>query len=112
MYDLDWIIADDTVLRPDIMIVCDELKSDFLTFPPSLIVEILSPSTAMKDRTVKYEIYQQQKVKYYLLADPALNTIKIFVLGDNGYEEKVTDKFNLNGKCEITVDMLSLFKSE
>ncbi len=34
-----------------------------------LVVEVLSPSTAAKDRNVKMELYQMQQVKYYLIVD-------------------------------------------
>ena len=37
---LDWKINDDTVVRPDIMIVCGDPTSDFLEMPPVLIIEI------------------------------------------------------------------------
>lgn len=109
-HGLDWIISDDTVVRPDIMIVCGEFNTDFLTFPPALITEILSPSTSMKDRTIKFEIYQQQKVKYYLLAEPLSRTLKTFVLEEQGYNETITKKFNLNKHCELNFDFDSILK--
>src|SRR5689334_1758391 len=48
VYELDWIINDTTVVRPDIAVVCDN-AGDFITSPPALIIEILSPATALKD---------------------------------------------------------------
>jgi len=110
-YELDWIISDDTVVRPDIMIVCGIFNTDFLTFPPELIIEILSPGTTIKDRTAKFDIYEQQKVKYYLLADPVLLTLKIFVLAEQGYIETDTKKFNLYKQCELNLDFDSILKS-
>ena len=61
VYELDWIISDTTVVRPDIAIICDK-TGDFITSPPALIIEIISPSTALKDRQVKFDIYQEQGV--------------------------------------------------
>ena len=108
-YELDWILSDDTVLRPDIMIVCGDFNEEFLTFPPTVIVEILSPSTAIKDRTVKFDIYEQQKVNYYLIADPIAQTIKIFERTDNGNVENATGTFNLNNECVLKLDLSSVF---
>ena len=69
---LDWKINDDTIVQPDVLIVCNKIEKKFLDFPPALIVEILSPPTAIKDRGLKMDIYQSQKVKYYLIADPSI----------------------------------------
>ena len=52
------------------MIVCGKIKNDYLTFPPNLILEISSPSTRMKDRNTKYNLYEMCGVKYYIIADP------------------------------------------
>ncbi len=108
-YELDWIISDDTVLRPDIMIVCGSSNEEFQKLPPTLIVEILSPSTAIKDRTVKFDIYEQQKVKYYLIADPIAQTIKVFEWNENGYVENAIGIFNLNDDCVLKLDLSSIF---
>jgi len=67
-------------LVPDILIVCGEIRKKYLDFPPILVVEILSPATALKDRHTKYELYQQQGVKYYLIADTDKKTIEIYEL--------------------------------
>ena len=56
VYDsLDYKITDDTILVPDILIICGEVKKKYLDFPPSLVVEIVSPSTALRDRHTKYQ---------------------------------------------------------
>jgi Uma2 family endonuclease len=52
--------SDDTVLEPDIIVVCDPSKLDKhgCTGAPDLVVEILSPSTARHDKVVKFNKYQ------------------------------------------------------
>ena len=112
VHDVDWIIDDDTIVRPDIMFVCGKVTTPFLKFPPTLIVEILSPGTAIKDRTLKFDIYEQQKVKYYLLADPVSQTLKIFMLTDNGYIESTTAVFNLKDKCKLNLDIAAIVKAK
>jgi Uma2 family endonuclease len=104
-YELDWIVRDNTVLRPDIAITCDEI-ADFLTKPPVLIIEILSPSTALKDRHVKFDIYQQKGVKYYIIFDPNTKMKQIHVLVDGQYqEEKDLSLFEIHDKCTIRLNL-------
>jgi Uma2 family endonuclease len=64
---IDYKISDDTILQPDLLIVCQPINKSYLDFAPSLVVEILSPSTAMKDRNNKFNIYQQQEIPFYLI---------------------------------------------
>ena len=83
---LDWKIADDTIVQPDVLIVCKKVEKKYLDFPPVLVVEVLSPSTASKDRGEKMELYQMQKVKYYLIADAQFKKIEIYELVNNQYQ--------------------------
>ncbi len=83
---LDWKISDDTVLQPDVLIVCKKIEKRYLDFPPVLVIEVLSPSTAAKDRNVKMELYQLQQVKYYLIVDPQFKKIEIYQLQDKRYQ--------------------------
>ena len=61
--DVDWRISDNTVLRPDLAVVCDPLVNDYIVHAPSIIIEILSPSSGHRDRIIKYEIYAEEGVK-------------------------------------------------
>ena len=103
--DLDWIVDGDTVVRPDVMIVCGEPVEKYLEYPPRWIVEILSQSTAFRDQIVKKELYAEQGVKYYLIADPNNKIISVFELIDGEYQTKPDDKFDLTDYCAITLDM-------
>lgn len=115
VYDFfDWKIGEDTVLQPDVLIVCKPLEEEnYLSFPPDLVVEILSPSTALKDRREKFEIYQQQQVAYYIIVDPAFNKIEIFQFRNGIYEAVAVNpsQFDLTlGRCTIQVDFAGLFE--
>ncbi len=100
--DLDWIVDDSTVVRPDIMVVCGEFKDDFLQSPPALIVEILSPSTALKDKNIKYNLYEAQGVRYYLLVEPDSRSVQILELVDGAYAENNSlSEFRLTDGCVI-----------
>lgn len=75
------------VVQPDVFVVCDCAKIiDAGCYgAPDLIVEVLSPSTAKKDRLVKLELYQRSHVTELWLVDPAHQTIEAFHLHVTGY---------------------------
>ena len=111
--ELDWIVDNNTVVRPDLVIVCDGVPEQHLETPPTLIVEILSPSTAEKDRTFKYELYEQQGVQYYLLADPKRAQLEVFRLSDGKYvglPESTTYALELHTDCQITLSRDRVFR--
>ena len=89
-FENDWKISDDTVLRPDIVFVCDDNNEKYLTKAPKIIVEILSPSTAKKDETVKFNIYENEKVNYYILVYPDDLKAKVYKIKNDKYS-KVSD---------------------
>lgn len=77
----------DTLVEPDITVVCDPDKLDDAGCKgaPDLIVEILSPSTQRHDRLVKYDLYQRAGVREYWVVDPASRTVSVHTLEDGGY---------------------------
>lgn len=109
-YELDWVVNDNTVVRPDCMIVCGEFKEDYLTVPPMLILEISSPSTAMVDRNTKHRLYEMYGVKYYILADSEKKTVEVFQLSDNKYKETKTTTFLLTSSCSVELDVFNLWE--
>jgi len=74
---LDWKVTEDTIVQPDVLIVCKKIEKKYLDFPPALVAEVLSPSTAVKDRNLKKELYQMQGVKYYCILDVQFKKIEI-----------------------------------
>ncbi len=110
---IDWKIAEDTIVQPDLLIVCDTIEKKYLDFPPVLTVEILSPSTASKDRGEKMELYLAQQVKYYIIIDPKFKKIEIYQLLQNQYQPVTvnphTFTFNLKDECTATVNFLDIW---
>lgn len=104
-YELDWIIDDSTVVRPDVMVVCGEFEDDFLRFPPSLIIEITSKRTQLTDRNVKFKLYEKHGVPYYIIADTERKTTEIFQLLNQHYQVVQTTSFLLKDDCIIEVDI-------
>ena len=113
VYDsLDYKITEDTILVPDILIVCGNISKKYLDFPPVLVVEILSPSTALKDRHTKYELYAQQEVKFYLIVDTDKQAIEIYELNGKEYQlqlEQGINTFQLADDCSIVPDFSNIF---
>lgn len=86
-YDpVDYRVADDTILQPDILVVSGGITKKYLDFPLSLVVEVLSPFTALIDRHTKYYLYEQQQVKYYLIVDIDPECIEIYEHIDGAYQ--------------------------
>lgn len=106
---VDWKIdseEDDTVLQPDNLVICKDVKGNFITEAPIMIFEIISPSTAVKDRFTKYNIYESQKVKYYIIVDLDIKSADVFELRNDRYEKIIEAnndavKFDLDTDCKI-----------
>lgn len=112
---IDFKISEETVLQPDVLIVCGEIPKQYLDFAPSLVVEILSPSTASKDRLYKYEIYQKQGVKYYLIVDPEMEQIDVYELRSGTYElvasgKDFTHHFDFPEGCVADIDFSEIWQ--
>ncbi len=74
----EWVITDLTV-------ICDnsKIQEKGCVGAPDLVVEILSKTTAVKDRTVKLKLYQSAGVKEYWIVDPYGETIEVYSFGEN-----------------------------
>jgi Uma2 family endonuclease len=83
--------SDDTVVEPDITVVCDPLKIDDhgCNGPPDLIIEILSPSTRQKDRMIKLNLYQKAMVREYWIVFPENKEIEVHILEEGRYNTQV-----------------------
>ena len=82
--ELDWIVSNDTVVRPDILVVCGQSPKRFCESTPAIVVEVLSDSTRQNDLGFKRELYQRKGVHAYLMIDPVLKTIQIDRLQRDG----------------------------
>ncbi|MEY8313280.1 Uma2 family endonuclease [Oscillospiraceae bacterium 42-9] len=72
----------DTVVQPDITVVCDRAKLDErgCKGAPDMVIEILSPGSLRHDRLVKMDLYQRAGVGELWLVDPANRAIQVFLL--------------------------------
>ena len=78
---------DDTVVQPDVLVVCDESKLDEkgCIGAPDLAIVILSPSTAMRDKVLKYRWYLRSGVREYWIVSPDDKTVMVCILKNGEY---------------------------
>lgn len=78
----------ETVVQPDISIVCDLAKLDDLGCrgAPHFVVEVLSPSTAGRDHLIKRELYERHGVAQYWLVHPIDRLVTVHRRGRDGFD--------------------------
>ena len=74
----------DTVVQPDISVVCDKSKLDErgCKGAPEMVIEIISPGSLRHDRLLKFNLYQRAGIGELWLVDPAGGSIEVFLLRD------------------------------
>lgn len=110
VFEVDWVVANDTVFRPDLLVVCNHKPSDFIEETPILVAEILSDSTRQRDLVHKRETYQELGVKYYLTIDPATGSVQLLLNGPDGYVDCKDARVKFHQDCEIELDWASLLE--
>ena len=106
---VDVIFNDNNVAQPDLLVLSPQNRNRIsqrgIEGAPDLIVEILSPSTADRDRNTKLKLYAKHGVREYWIVDPKEHTISIHTLIEGrvhqvqhfGRNDKVTSLlFELN----------------
>ncbi len=112
---VDWKISHDTVVQPDNLVICYPLEDKpYITKSPAIIFEVISKSTQEKDEKIKFEIYEREGVKYYVLVYPEDRLAKVFKLINGKYSKLIdatneTVKFDLKN-CEIDFDFSKIWE--
>ena len=80
---------DNTVVQPDLLVVCDESKIDEkgCVGAPDMVVEVLSPSSAIHDTIRKLGLYLKSGVREYWIVDPVTKTVVKYIL-ENGINDR------------------------
>ncbi|MCW5699533.1 MAG: Uma2 family endonuclease [Rhodospirillales bacterium] len=84
---VDVVLASDTVVQPDITVVCDhhKLANDrYVDGAPDLVVEVLTPETADWDRNEKRAAYERAGVTEYVIVAPATHTLEVYLRQPDG----------------------------
>lgn len=79
------------------------------------MIEVLSPSTALKDRNHKFNLYERTGVTEYWLADPHNKTIEVYGLSEGRYLKRQVfgheDTLSSFVFSELTIDLNKIFSN-
>jgi Uma2 family endonuclease len=112
---LDVKLSDTDVVQPDLLVVCqrDQLLRTHVEGAPTLVVEILSPSSTRHDRVRKLNLYARVGVPEYWLVTPEPPMLEQFVLVDGVYQVAThMDRGTLTSRAVpgLELDLDSLFQ--
>ncbi len=87
---IDCILGETTVVQPDLVYLDNSrlsiVSARGLEGAPTLVVEILSPTTTLIDRSTKRQLYARYGVPDYWIVDPEARVIEAYGLSDGGYQ--------------------------
>ena len=83
---VDVVLSEYDIVQPDVFVVCDKKKitEGNIQGAPDVVIEILSPFTALKDLRDKKTLYEKYGVKEYIVIDPIEEYVERFRLGKDG----------------------------
>jgi Uma2 family endonuclease len=91
---VDVVLSEESVVQPDILFVSgaryEIITEANIQGAPDLVVEVLSPSTADRDRRLKLSLYARFGVREYWIVDPEEESIQVLELGPGGRESTRT----------------------
>ena len=87
---LDVVLNNEDVLQPDVIFISKEREGIIgernIQGAPDLVIEVLSPSTAGRDRTIKRARYLRYGVREYWIVDPQARSIEVMKAGQTEFE--------------------------
>ena len=87
---VDVYFTEETTYTPDVVFVsaahADRIRRKYIRGAPDLIVEIVSPTTEVRDRGIKFQDYARYGVPEYWILDAAARTAEVYVLRGTNYE--------------------------
>lgn len=97
--------AIDTVVQPDVLVVCDEAKLDRrgVRGAPDWVVEVISPGSASHDQIIKRQIYERHAVREYWLVHPTDRLLTIYRYAGNEYEYGKPEMLELAGETPVSI---------
>jgi Uma2 family endonuclease len=105
-----------SVVQPDLLVLLRSHRERFtgerIKGAPSLVIEILSPSTRRYDRDIKRDFYARHGVPEYWLVNPGERTVTVFsTIGQGRYEREETTSDTARSATipDFTVDLTELF---
>ncbi|CAN5210479.1 Uma2 family endonuclease [soil metagenome] len=98
-------VAADTIFYPDVFVTCDaaDLRTEQVFTAPSLVVEVLSPSTELWDRNGKFTLYRSlASLREYLLVHPDTREVHLFRRG----ADELFTLHDLTGRERVQLDSI------
>ena len=87
---IDVFLDDYNKLQPDLVFISEKNKSiitnDGIMGVPDLVFEIISPTSVIRDRIEKKNVYERFAIPEFWLVDPQYESIEIYTLKNNRYE--------------------------
>ena len=112
--EADWKVNEDTVLKPDVALICNQQTGAYMTKAPEIIVEVISKSTAKRDEKHKFKIYEEEKVSYYVIVYPKDLKAKIYRLENGKYTKEgdfLTESYTFEETtCKPSIDFSNVFE--
>jgi Uma2 family endonuclease len=85
----DLILAPTTVVQPDLIYIGNDRRrivtERAIEGAPTLLIEILSPTTRHNDRVTKAQLYARYQISHYWLIDPDQRTLEAYDLAIDHY---------------------------
>ena len=112
LVELDWVVDDDTVVRPDLLVIAGEVPEKHLHAAPVLTAEILSASSRDRDTQYKVDLYRESGVKRYLIVDPDESSIEHHNYADQTRRKSTsgTLEIALAPQTPLTIHLNDLFR--
>lgn len=85
---IDVILTPHDVVQPDLVVVANpsQISRRGIEGPPWIVVEVLSPTTVVYDRTAKAQRYAALGIPHYWIVDPETRTLECFRRQDATYQ--------------------------
>jgi Uma2 family endonuclease len=114
---VDVYFSNDTVVQPDIIIVCDKtkIKTNGIEGAPDVIFEVISPATGLKDKRIKKKLYEESGVKEFFIVSPFDLVVEKFILKDGKYSTAEIINWDEKLKIdsiELEIELKEVFEKE
>jgi Uma2 family endonuclease len=82
------------IFQPDLFFIaqtntsCQLAEDGYWYGAPDICIEVLSSSTAKRDRTVKFHTYAQNGVREYWIIDPNTRYVEVYTLSGSNYQQQ------------------------
>ena len=94
--------SDNTIVQPDLLVVCDNNKIDkgSINGAPDLVIEIVSPSNSHSELFLKFQYYLKAGVREYWVIDPQRKNVQVHLYENSHY---ITTLYEDNECIPVTI---------